>query len=138
LMIDLDRFKPVNDKYGHQTGDELLKQVAERIVGETRSSDVVARLGGDEFAAVLIRVSSRDYLDQIRKKLAAAINGQPYEVGKHWLKVGASVGAALFPDDSNSIHDLVHMADVRMYEEKDKHHNAADQNLRSYRDAVKF
>ncbi len=138
LMIDLDRFKPVNDRHGHQAGDALLKQVAERIVGETRSSDVVARLGGDEFAAVLIRVSSREYLNQVRNKLATAINGQPYEVGKHWLKIGASVGASLFPDDTDNIHDLVHMADVRMYEEKEKHHNAADQNLRSYRDVVKF
>ena len=138
LMIDLDRFKPVNDKHGHQVGDELLRQVAERIVSETRSSDVVARLGGDEFAAVLIRVASREYLDRIQKKLATAIGGQPYEVGKQWLKISASVGSSLFPDDTNNIHDLVHMADVRMYKEKEKHHQAANQNLRSYRDVVKF
>ncbi len=138
LMIDLDRFKPVNDKYGHQMGDELLKQVAERIVTETRGSDVVARLGGDEFAAVLIRVASREYLDRIRKKLAAAIDGQPYKIDNRWLKIGASVGASLFPDDSSNIHDLVHMADVHMYEEKEKRRDAANENLRSYRDAVKL
>ncbi len=138
LMIDLDRFKPVNDKHGHLVGDELLKQVAERIVTETRGSDVVARLGGDEFAAVLIRVASREYLDRIRKKLAAAISDQPYKIDTHWLKIGASVGASLFPDDTENVHDLVHMADVHMYKEKEKHHDAANENLRSYRDAVKL
>lgn len=138
LMIDLDRFKPVNDKYGHQVGDELLKQVAGRIVEETRSSDVVARLGGDEFAAVLIRVSSREYLERLRKKLASKISEQPYEVGEHWLKIGASVGISLFPDDSIDVRSLLHIADVRMYEEKEKRRDAANENLRSYRDAVRF
>lgn len=138
LMIDLDRFKPVNDRYGHQAGDELLKMVAERIVQETRGSDVVARLGGDEFAAVLIRVSDRDNLERIQKKLADTIASQPYEVANNWVKVGASVGSALYPDDSSNIQGLVHTADVRMYEEKEKHHAAANQNMRSYRDAVKF
>lgn len=137
LMIDLDKFKPVNDKYGHQAGDELLKMVAERIVGETRSSDVVARLGGDEFAAVLIRVSSRENLERIQKKLSEAISSQPYEIGNNWIKVGASVGSALYPDDSRNVSDLVRTADVRMYEEKEKR-QVANENMRTYRDAVKL
>lgn len=138
LMIDLDRFKPINDKYGHQAGDELLKQVAERIVAETRGSDVVARLGGDEFAAVLIRVSSRENLERLQHKLSDTIASQPYEVANNWVKVGASVGSALYPDDTDDILDLVHKADTRMYEEKKKHHAAANENMRTYREAVRF
>lgn len=124
LMIDLDKFKPVNDTYGHDAGDMVLKQVATRIVEETRSSDVVARVGGDEFAAVLVKVNSHEDVINIRDKLVRAIADKPYDVGGYTVEIGASVGAAVFPDDGQNIAELKRVADKRMYDIKQQSHRA--------------
>jgi diguanylate cyclase (GGDEF)-like protein len=124
LMLDLDRFKPVNDTYGHEAGDMVLKEVASRIVEETRASDVVARVGGDEFAAVLVKVNSPDDVHNIRDKLARSIADKPYDVGGYSVEIGASVGAAVFPDDGRDIAELKRVADKRMYESKQATHRA--------------
>jgi len=118
LVIDVDKFKYVNDKYGHKVGDQLLQQIAERIVGETRSSDVVARIGGDEFAAILIKPKSADHVYAVREKIEKALSATPYNIDGIVIKAGASVGCAVLPDDSEDLDKLFSAADVQMYKHK--------------------
>jgi len=118
LVIDIDSFKAINDKHGHKVGDQLLQQVAERIVNETRASDVVARIGGDEFAAILIKPKSPELIYSIGKKLEKALSEMPYNVSGTILKVGASVGTAVLPDDTTNLDQLFTLADKGMYRNK--------------------
>lgn len=117
LYLDIDGFKPVNDTFGHETGDKLLQLVAERMVERTRSSDVVARIGGDEFAAVLVKVDDRGALDLVARNVEAAI-GAVYDVDGKTVRIGASVGTSLFPDDGDDLNMLVRLADKNMYTAK--------------------
>lgn len=135
LIIDVDGFKAVNDKYGHQVGDQLLQQIAERIVNETRASDVVARIGGDEFAAILIKPKSPDHIYNVAQKLENALASMPYNVSGTILKVGASVGSSILPDDSNDLSALFALADKRMYKHKNTKKAALSQS-RDYLDQV--
>lgn len=131
LVIDVDGFKGINDKYGHKVGDQLLQQISERIVTETRSSDVIARIGGDEFAAILIKPKSAEHIDAVAKKLEKALASPPYNVSGTILKVGSSVGSSILPDDSEDLDDLFTMADTRMYGRK-KTKQMAAKNSRDY------
>jgi diguanylate cyclase (GGDEF)-like protein/PAS domain S-box-containing protein len=117
LFIDLDGFKPINDEYGHATGDLVLRAVAERIRGTVRGSDLVARLGGDEFVVLIEDVNSIDDAGQIAGKLVASL-GEPLSIEGRRLVVGASIGVALFPDDATTWVDLVASADLAMYRAK--------------------
>jgi diguanylate cyclase (GGDEF)-like protein len=123
LMIDLDRFKGVNDTLGHAVGDRLLGRVAERLSALMTDKDVCGRLGGDEFGVVI-----KDASDQARvEKLAARIVeelSKPYDVDNHILYVGASVGTALGPRDGNSAETLIRSADLALYRSKDAGGNA--------------
>ncbi|MEJ2360061.1 MAG: EAL domain-containing protein [Gammaproteobacteria bacterium] len=113
LMLDLNRFKEINDTLGHQTGDALLQQVGERLRNVLRDSDTVARLGGDEFAVLLPNISDTNAL-----RIAAAIHErleQVYEVYEHSLYVGVSIGVAVFPQHGESSESLLQHADVAMY-----------------------
>jgi len=113
LMLDLDRFKEINDTLGHQTGDALLQQVGARLRNVLRDSDTVARLGGDEFAVLLPNVSDTNAL-----RIAAAIHERlekVYEVYEHSLYVGVSIGLAVFPQHGESSESLLQHADVAMY-----------------------
>jgi two-component system, cell cycle response regulator len=118
LFMDVDGLKPVNDRLGHSVGDRLLQQIAQRITGAMRKSDVVARLGGDEFAAVLPRVASRQTVSQVMDALTEAVGATPYAIDAHCVRIGLSCGAALFPDDSQSVDELLDLADSRMYASK--------------------
>jgi diguanylate cyclase (GGDEF)-like protein len=118
LIIDVDGFKAVNDKYGHQVGDQLLQQISERIVNETRASDVVARIGGDEFAAILIKPKSSEHIYTVGNKLEKAIASMPYNLSGTIVKIGASVGCSVLPDDSSDLKELFTLADKRMYKNK--------------------
>lgn len=118
LVIDVDGFKTINDKYGHQAGDQLLQQIAERINNETRSSDVVARIGGDEFAAILIKPKSPTHVHAIGEKIEKALSAMPYNLGGKVIKVGTSVGSAVLPDDSADLDKLFFIADQEMYKRK--------------------
>jgi diguanylate cyclase (GGDEF)-like protein len=116
LMLDLDKFKEVNDTLGHQAGDQLLVQVAERLRGQLRAVDVLARLGGDEFA-VLLEDAGQDEAVKVAVKLRTAL-AQPFALGDIALRSSASVGIALFPDDGPDLSSLLRKADIAMYKAK--------------------
>jgi diguanylate cyclase (GGDEF)-like protein len=113
LLLDLDHFKPVNDQFGHHTGDELLKQVGVRLVAELRSNDTAARLGGDEFGVVLPDTNPQD-LPSILDRLCHAI-ALPYEIDGQVLTISTSVGAATWPASGQNVDDLLRAADAAMY-----------------------
>ena len=114
LYLDLDRFKPVNDNYGHAAGDMLLGAVAARLREAVRESDTAARLGGDEFAVILPEVAARADIEAVAEKLRSAINA-PYPLDDVIVSIGVSVGIALFPDDAAFGEDLLKFADREMY-----------------------
>jgi diguanylate cyclase (GGDEF)-like protein len=115
LFIDLDAFKPVNDRFGHATGDAVLVEVARRLVACTRASDTVARLGGDEFAVLLEDVTIGEVIDISDRILALLAQGT--DVAGHNVSLGASIGIA-YGDGSESVEALLRQADLAMYEAK--------------------
>ncbi len=117
IHLDLDGFKGINDRLGHQYGDGVLKQVAERLESSKRSVDMVARLGGDEFAIVLGSVSGRADAELAANRVLAKIM-EPLEVAGVPLSVSASLGVALFPDDGETLTTVLHHADLAMYRAK--------------------
>ena len=119
LMIDLDRFKSVNDSLGHQTGDKLLAQVSARLKALMGENELCGRLGGDEFAIVIRDASERGCIERVAKSIIARLS-QPYEVDHHTLYVGASVGSAVGPRDGQSVEELMRNADLALYRAKDE------------------
>ena len=117
LLIDLDHFKEVNDTLGHDHGDRLLQEVARRLTGLMRPTDVLARLGGDEFAVVLHDVSSRDAVRRRAQEIHAALN-LPVDLSSLSVVVDASIGIAAAPDDGTTMEELLKHADVAMYAAK--------------------
>jgi diguanylate cyclase (GGDEF)-like protein/PAS domain S-box-containing protein len=116
LLMDLDRFKEINDTFGHQYGDLLLRQVVAHLRYVLRESDTVARLGGDEFAIILPGDDARGATLTVEKVLH--VLHQPYRADEHVLDVGASIGIALFPDHGHDAQVLLQRADVAMYAAK--------------------
>jgi diguanylate cyclase (GGDEF)-like protein/PAS domain S-box-containing protein len=116
-LVDLDRFKEINDTLGHASGDHVLREVADRLQGCLRGSDTVARLGGDEFGLVLPGQGGRDELTSLLDKLRAAVE-EPIELDGLPLAVEASIGVALAPRDGRSVEELLQRADIAMYEAK--------------------
>lgn len=125
FYMDLDRFKPVNDTYGHDVGDKLLKGVAQRLQGCIRSRDYAFRLGGDEFALLLFGPMTQETcarkMDMICEMIAV-----PYEIDGNAVSVGASCGYALYPAESIDVQQVCYIADQRMYENKQKNHARQD------------
>ena len=117
LMIDLDRFKAVNDDHGHEAGDFVLKAVADCLAGNLRGSDTVARLGGDEFALVLPGCDTVEIGLQAAGKVVSLL-GRPLQRGEAEHVVGASVGIAFFPDHGIESEELLNAADRAMYRAK--------------------
>ncbi|HTU84359.1 MAG TPA: EAL domain-containing protein [Solirubrobacteraceae bacterium] len=116
MFVDLDRFKEVNDSFGHGTGDELLRQLGARLQGSLRESDLVVRLGGDEFAVALLD-SDADYAATVAGRLTSRIE-EPFALDAVRAQISASIGIALFPDDALDAADLVRCADLAMYRAK--------------------
>jgi diguanylate cyclase (GGDEF)-like protein len=116
LFIDLDGFKSVNDRHGHEIGDRLLCSVAARLASSIRSSDVAARLGGDEFAVLLVH-PDLDRLPALARKILDVISA-PYEIQGHALQVSASLGVAAFPGCGENSEQLLKRADEAMYDAK--------------------
>ena len=117
LLLDLDGFKAVNDSFGHDAGDELLRQVSSRIEAALRDSDFVARLGGDEFLIVVPQVSDRETAHRVGKKIIAAV-AKRYLVTCSELKMTASIGISMFPENARDREGLMKCADLAMYEAK--------------------
>ncbi len=114
MFLDLDHFKPINDTFGHDIGDELLKNVAYRLTHSLREADTVARIGGDEFTIMLPRITSEnDYLT-IANKILEAIR-TPFPIEGHKLKLSSSIGVSLFPRDGADPETLIKKADDAMY-----------------------
>jgi diguanylate cyclase (GGDEF)-like protein len=117
LQIDLDRFKEVNDTHGHHVGDMLLKQVARMLDGRVRRSDTLARTGGDEFSLILEESSSREQAESVAQSLAEMLS-EPLDLAGRRVRIGASIGVAVFPDDAADADGLCIAADMKMYEIK--------------------
>ena len=117
LLIDLNRFKQVNDTYGHHCGDALLQTVGRRMVGLFRDGHVVARLGGDEFAVLLHDMAAPEAAWAMGDRLRRAIE-QPIELAGHVVDVGASVGVSMYPLDGTDAASLLQYADAAMYTAK--------------------
>ena len=137
LMMDLNKFKPINDSLGHKAGDKVLQEVGERLSNVLRSNDSLlrigddvkgveegtfARLGGDEFAAIISHISSAETARVVAEKITHAMQA-PFIIENHTLNVGISIGVALYPDDATSDSDLLHKADIAMYVSKNSSNN---------------
>jgi diguanylate cyclase (GGDEF)-like protein len=126
LFIDLDRFKPVNDQHGHEAGDWLLQQVAERMLGVLRASDTAARIGGDEFIVLLPEAAGPDDAVPVAERIRQRLE-QPFTMDKGLtLQISSSIGVAFYPDHADNPKDLLHFGDEAMYLAKKRGRNAVE------------
>lgn len=117
MLIDLDRFKYVNDTFGHDVGDILLQNVAKQMQACTRKTDIVARLGGDEFLIIMEFVEKSEYCAKVANKIIQEIS-TPFTIHGHTVQIGASIGIALYPKDGEDASTLMKNADTAMYQAK--------------------
>jgi diguanylate cyclase (GGDEF)-like protein len=117
IYIDLDKFKPINDRYGHHVGDLFLQEVAKRMKQQLRSHDLLARLGGDEFAVLLPMVRNRTRIEEIAHRLEHCFN-EPFSVDGNLLQGSASFGYSIYPEDGVTQDSLLSAADAAMYAAK--------------------
>lgn len=126
LFIDLDGFKTVNDTLGHKAGDQLLQEVAARLLTCLRQSDTLARMGGDEFAVILINISHEHDQGAVRHKIVSCLE-PPFRINGQDCRVGASLGMSTFPEDGDAPDSLLVLADERMYQDKETRKAAGGQ-----------
>ena len=119
LFLDLDHFKKINDALGHAAGDELLQQVAARLRACVRASDTVARAAGDEFTVLLPEIARLEDVATVAEKIMIAFQ-TPFRIGEHELRVSASLGASLYPNDGLDVETLLKNADAAMYRAKEQ------------------
>jgi diguanylate cyclase (GGDEF)-like protein/PAS domain S-box-containing protein len=117
LFLDLDRFKYVNDTLGHDIGDQLLKEVAERLRRNVRASDTVSRMGGDEFNILLTEIPHADVTITIAQKVVDSF-GKPFVIGGHEFHMSTSIGISVYPEDGETMEELFKNADTAMYHAK--------------------
>jgi two-component system cell cycle response regulator len=117
MLLDLDRFKAVNDTFGHDMGDELLKAVTERLRVCVREVDTVARMGGDEFTIILEGVLSEQNIIAVATRITESI-AAPFELKGQHISIGVSIGITIYPQDDHSIDELLKHADTAMYRAK--------------------
>ena len=117
MFIDLDKFKPVNDRFGHDIGDMLLKEVAQRLRSSIRESDTAARIGGDEFVVLLPGTGSDESVMAIATKVLQEIE-TPFEIDGHDINISASIGIAVYPDHGEDVRRILKHADNAMYQAK--------------------
>jgi diguanylate cyclase (GGDEF)-like protein len=120
LMLDLDRFKAVNDSFGHKAGDELLQQVAERISEQLRKVDTVARLGGDEFVVLLVNIKHSEDVERVAFAIITELS-QPFLLRKtDTVNIGTSIGISFYPQHGDSPEILMDIADAALYQAKEQ------------------
>ncbi|RBW48544.1 sensor domain-containing diguanylate cyclase [Marinobacter sp. F3R11] len=117
MFLDLDGFKLINDRLGHNVGDELLKDVAKRLLALVRKSDTVARVGGDEFIFLVNNPQGKDETAEVANRIVSSLS-EPAEVLGEMLQIGVSIGIAMFPSDGHSSVELIRNADTAMYSAK--------------------
>ena len=117
FLLDLDRFKAVNDTLGHQVGDDLLKQVAQRLLRAVGDAGLAGRLGGDEFQVILPGENDADRLSELAREIIASLS-HPYSIGGHSISIGCSIGVAMAPGDGRDSETLVRNADLALYAAK--------------------
>lgn len=125
MFLDLDGFKLINDTFGHNVGDELLRVISKRLLELVRQSDIVARIGGDEFVFVLHNPKAKDEILHVAERIISSIN-EPIEACNRTLEIGASVGISIFPDDGVKSIDLIKKADKAMYVSKASGRNSVN------------
>ncbi|MBC3918863.1 EAL domain-containing protein [Undibacterium sp. CY18W] len=126
MLLDLDHFKLINDASGHGAGDEMLKQVAQRLSHCVRETDTVARLGGDEFVVILTDLPETSDVDVVAEKILGALS-RPFEINGHDVFVTASIGISLYPRDGDHGEILLRYADIAMYRVKEHGRNSVRQ-----------
>jgi diguanylate cyclase (GGDEF)-like protein/PAS domain S-box-containing protein len=122
LFIDLDYFKGINDRFGHEAGDSLLKQAAERIQSCVRESDTASRLGGDEFIVILENLQNPKHVEIVAEKIRQRL-AEPFHIGNHTLQISVNIGVSLSPQDTTFANELINHADSAMYASKNKGRN---------------
>ena len=135
LFIDLDHFKEINDTLGHDTGDQLLQQVGQRLSAYVRETDTVARIGGDEFTITLGELQDLDMVTHVAQKILADLSG-PFQLGNKVAYVSASIGITLYPQDAASAGELLRNADQALYWSKDVGRNRFTYFTRSMQEAA--
>jgi two-component system, cell cycle response regulator len=123
MLLDLDRFKAVNDTLGHDAGDQLLKVVADRLRECVREVDTVARMGGDEFTIILEGFSHEDDLVVVARRITQSL-GTPFNIQDQQTSIGVSIGITTYPTDDHEIDDLLRHADAAMYRAKQRGGNS--------------
>ena len=121
FYLDLDHFKPVNDTYGHDMGDKLLKEAAKRLQSCIRSNDYAFRIGGDEFSLVVCTEFDESLCCRIKEQIQNRLCA-PFDIDGKTLYVGSSCGYAAYPRDASTANEIRILADQRMYAEKEQHH----------------
>ncbi|MBI4683798.1 MAG: GGDEF domain-containing response regulator [Nitrospirae bacterium] len=122
LFLDLDRFKAVNDSLGHDIGDFLLKEVAQRLTDCVRKSDTVARFGGDEFTIVLAHIDEEREASVIAQRITTSLS-MPFQLGGQECSISVSIGISLYPSDGDNTEALLKKADAAMYQAKEQRKN---------------
>jgi diguanylate cyclase (GGDEF)-like protein len=117
IMLDLDQFKEINDNFGHDIGDEVLKEVSTKLTGILRQTDTVCRMGGDEFALLIPEIKAKEMIDEVAQRILEVI-GKPFTVHSVEETISGSLGIAIYPDDGETLETLIKHADMAMYEVK--------------------
>ncbi|MBC8273847.1 MAG: GGDEF domain-containing protein [Chloroflexi bacterium] len=119
MMLDLDRFKTVNDTFGHGVGDELLKVAGGRLIDLVRKSDTVARMGGDEFVVLLLQIAKTEDAVRVAQKILETFQ-KPFAIDAYQIRITTSIGIAIYPEDGEDIETLFRNADTAMYWAKEQ------------------
>lgn len=114
MVVDLDRFKAVNDTFGHDAGDQVLQDIAARLTHSVRKVDTVSRLGGDEFLVLLPEIANEEIVDRIAHRIIRA-TAVPFNFNANDINLSISIGISLYPEDSEDFNSLVKYADIAMY-----------------------
>lgn len=117
MFLDLNKFKPVNDTYGHKCGDDLLQAVAQALTACIRHEDTAARIGGDEFVVVLNGIKTRTDAETVVRKILAELE-QPFPIGPHNISISCCIGISIYPEDGKDVNALIVNADAAMYQAK--------------------